>query len=197
MIKLILIIIFMFTIIFIIKNLKLISKIIKHFLPRKEWETDKDYKNPPKPLKQTKTKIANEPKPIQLPYEKRKLLTPAENSFFKVIKEYLPNYMIMSKVRLEDIIYVKKGTPQEEFNSARGRIKSRHIDFVICDEQTNILLVIELNDKSHQTEDRIERDKFIYSALNTAGIKIIFQECKKAYSKDDIAEIITHLQVNN
>jgi len=139
--------------------------------------------------------LKNNKKETSLPYAKSKFLSIPEYSYYRVLKETLPEYMIMSKVRLEDIIHVKKGTSKQEFNSARGKIKSRHIDFIICDEQANILLAIELNDKSHQAEDRIERDKFIQDALNIAGIKIIFQECKKAYSKDDIAEITQILKL--
>ena len=51
-----------------------------------------------------------------------------------------------------------------DLKSAR-MIWAKRMDYVITDEKTKILVVIELDDKSHQRKDRIKRDKFVNKAL--------------------------------
>lgn len=65
------------------------------------------------------------------PYERKLLLTKNEWYFYKKLKKITDKYNlhILSKVRMEDVIKVKEGFTYSETQSARGRIKSRHIDF--------------------------------------------------------------------
>jgi len=108
----------------------------------------------------------------------------AELSFYLTLKTITTD-TIFTKVRLEDIIEVKPGTP--EYHAYRNRIKSRHVDFVLCDPQTGeIKGAIELNDKSHNQQYRKERDEFIRTALQAAGIKLVEIPAQKAYTKEDI-----------
>ena len=122
-----------------------------------------------------------------LQYEKRShLMTPAERSFFGVLEQALEqNWYIFSKVRLEDIIQVKKGVEKKKAFGLRNRIKSRHIDFILCDRDTlETVMCIELDDSSHKRKDRIERDKFIDSALLVAGVPIVRIPAKSTYTID-------------
>lgn len=93
-------------------------------------------------------------------YEKKPYLTSrSEQKLFKKLLLLLPNdYQIHCQVSL--ISLLKPG----DFRSAR-MVWAKRMDYVITDEKTKILLVIELDDKSHQRKDRIKRDKFVNKTL--------------------------------
>ena len=62
----------------------------------------------------------------------------------------------------------------KNWQTAFNKIKAKHIDFVLCENQTfKPKLVIELGDKSHITEKRIQRDQFVDEALKSAHLQII------------------------
>lgn len=105
-------------------------------------------------------------------YEATPILTYNESRNFKALQEaaYRKGYMICPKVRLADIIKPRSG---DKYLSHFGKIKSKHVDFVVCDQRMNVLAVIELDDKSHDRPDRIERDQFVDSILEANGIKVI------------------------
>lgn len=75
-----------------------------------------------------------------MPYVRRTfLLTKRERAFYKVLKEQTVNTKlnIHCKTRLEDLIVVTKNS-QNRF-ADRNRIKSRHVDFAITDDESRIL----------------------------------------------------------
>lgn len=108
------------------------------------------------------------------------LLTPTEHNFYVVLQKQISKYhIIQCKVRLEDIIIV---TAVQNRNSMRGRIKSRHIDFTICDKATlKPLYCIELDDSSHNRPDRIERDTFINNLFEDVKIPLLRVSTKDMY----------------
>jgi len=123
------------------------------------------------------------------PYEKiAALFTPAERAFLGVLDQAIGNdFRIMGKVRLADVLKVQSGLSRGENQAAWNRIKSKHVDFVVCDpDDLSIQCVVELDDKSHQRPDRKQRDAFVDNALNAAGIPVFHVAAKQAYS---IAEI--------
>ena len=47
------------------------------------------------------------------------------------------------------------------------------MDFVLVDAELNVIGVLELDDKTHDREDRKQRDGFVRDALEGAGITMI------------------------
>ena len=96
------------------------------------------------------------------------LLTGNELKYYNKLKETLANteYIIFSKVRLADLI---KTHNYSDFN----KIRSKHIDFVICNKETNPLLFIELDDSSHRITKNHENDIKKDIILKKVGINII------------------------
>ena len=85
-----------------------------------------------------------------------------------------------------------KGT--ENRFGERSRIKSKHIDFVLCDrENIKPLIAIELDDSSHSRPDRIDRDNFIDKALGVAGLPILHQRVQQTYNTQELEDKITAL----
>ncbi|MCB0745049.1 MAG: DUF2726 domain-containing protein [Ignavibacteriae bacterium] len=104
---------------------------------------------------------------------KKYFFTQSEKTFFnELVKQNNNQYTILSKVRLEDIVSAKKSLDWKEKGVKRNYIKSKHLDFVILDNHYgNILAVIELDGKSHDTEKQGKYDKIKDDILNTVGVK--------------------------
>lgn len=83
-----------------------------------------------------------------------------------------PGFHVHGKVRLEDIIRVKKGLPQKARWAARGRVKSRHVDYVITDSTGRPVLAIELDGRSHNARNPSESDKVKTALFKAAGLPL-------------------------
>lgn len=106
-------------------------------------------------------------------YVKTPLLTKREWSEYQILRIAAENngLLICPKVRLLDLI-----VPKQDAKNSRGlmsRVMSKHVDFVICDQNMEVVCIIELDDPTHLQQDRIERDQFVDAVLTGAGYKII------------------------
>jgi len=110
------------------------------------------------------------------PYQLKPFLSAYEYQFYKELEPIAEkhNYVIMSKVRLADLVEVKKGFTQSERQSHFNKIQSKHVDFVFCDKQTiKPTAIIEVDDKSHNRPDRIKRDQFIDNLFKAVNLPIL------------------------
>ena len=111
------------------------------------------------------------------PYRRKYLLTKNEYGFYKSLKEIADrlNLCVLAKVRLADLVEVSAEVQGKEKLKYFAKIKSKHIDFMLCNKD-NLYpeLIIELNDNSHKIEKRAQRDVFIEKVLKKAGYKILF-----------------------
>lgn len=127
---------------------------------------------------------------LNFPYQRReRLMTKAEGSFYQVLELALPeeDYRLFGKVRVEDLISVKAGLDFKTRQSFRNRIKSRHIDIVVVERKTfKPVWAIELDDKSHDSPKRKERDTFLDNAFIAAGLPLIRFKVKRSYTTSDI-----------
>lgn len=143
-------------------------------------------------LKLFKIKPEQEETVEEYPYQKRLyLMTKAERSFYGILVSCCSEqHLIFSKVRLADLISVKSGT--HSWRSYFNKIQSKHVDFLIVSKNSiSPLLVIELDDSSHQRPDRIKRDLFMDEALRAAGIPILRVKTSKSYSLNEISDKIS------
>jgi very-short-patch-repair endonuclease len=127
------------------------------------------------------------------PYQKEPcLFTPAERLFLGVLEQALGNeFRIMGKVRLADVLKVKPGLDGKARQTAFNRIQSKHLDFVACDPNDfSIQFAVELDDKSHDRQDRKDRDAFLDEAMEEAGLPIIRFAVKRTYSVQEIHDTI-------
>ena len=70
-----------------------------------------------------------------------------------------------------DLIEPIKRSPK--YKTYFYKIQAKHVDFVLCDKKLMARYIIELDDSSHETENRKQRDAFLDQALSSAGYKII------------------------
>ena len=128
----------------------------------------------------------------QLPYRGRDyLFSKAERSFYEVLLRSLPEgHILFAKVRLADLLYLAKGT--EKPQSWRNRIQSKHVDFLICEPKyLKPVLVVELDDSSHDEPDRRERDGFVDKALAAGGIAVLHVPAKSGYVLKEVADMLS------
>ena len=139
-----------------------------------------------------------DPDPDPLPYRLRDdFLSPAEASFFHVIKSILGNSnAICCKVSLADIFFVVR--PNEN-KSAFNRINRKHVDFLICDPRTmHPLFAVELDDSSHNRPDRIERDAFVDSVFEAAELPLLHIPVRSGYNTAELGVLFQNaLQQRN
>ncbi len=113
----------------------------------------------------------------KLPYRRKYLLTKNEFAFYKSLKEIADklDLTILAKVRLADLVEVSVEADRSEYLRYFGKIQAKHIDFMLCKKE-NLYpeLLIELNDNSHKTDKRAERDDFVSRVLEKAGYKLLF-----------------------
>jgi hypothetical protein len=120
-----------------------------------------------------------------------KLLTPMEMRFYRLLTKAVGReLLIFVKVRIGDLMDAHPGMDRIKRRTAFNKIACKHIDFVICDKELKILLGIELDDKSHEREDRKVRDKFVNAAFKSAGINLLRISGKHYYNIDVIKQQI-------
>lgn len=121
--------------------------------------------------------VGNDEDIEKLPYRRKFLLTKNEYWFYKSLKEIADKYdfAVLAKIRFADLVEVSAEADKKEYMKYFGKIKSKHIDFILC-KKDNLYpeLLIELNDSSHNTEDRIKRDEFIKKIAEKVGYKMVF-----------------------
>ena len=111
---------------------------------------------------------------VSVYYKINYTFSPNEFYAFKNIKEIADKYnlLVFPKMRLADICGVKKGT--KYWNAYFSKIKSKHIDFILCDNVNySPTIAIELDDNSHEKADRKKRDEFVDSVMKHIGIPIL------------------------
>jgi predicted RNA-binding Zn-ribbon protein involved in translation (DUF1610 family) len=121
-----------------------------------------------------------------MPYRLRDdFLSPAELSYFMVLRSVLgPKAAICTKVRLADLLFVAR--PHENMSYV-NRISSKHVDFLICDASTmRPVVAIELDDASHDRNDRRLRDAFVDDALEAAGLPLVRVIPRSQYSYEEV-----------
>lgn len=122
--------------------------------------------------KAPKSSSSTTPEDFKGAYRKIDILTKNEYAQYKIILPIAQalGLTTFTKVRLADIIEPKSG---KTWRSNFSRIKSKHCDFVVCDNLMNTVAVIEIDDSSHERKDRIKRDDFVNFILEDCGIKVL------------------------
>jgi predicted RNA-binding Zn-ribbon protein involved in translation (DUF1610 family) len=118
-------------------------------------------------------------------------LSHAERSFLGVLQMAVGKAaVICPKVSLGDLFFVKDSDPSR-FRTFTNKIDRKHVDFLLCDPKTLSPLVgLELDDKSHQLEDRILRDEFVGNVFSAAKLPLVHIPAKNGYSVSELSKIV-------
>lgn len=120
-------------------------------------------------------------------YLKNSIVTPVEKWMYNIIKDELTEeYFVAPKVGIKDFVGVKKGNNYMKYF---GHIAQRHIDFLVCKKDTlSPAFGIEIDDTSHEQQNRKDRDQENDQIYNAIGIKVLHMPTK--VKEEELRDII-------
>ena len=131
------------------------------------------------------------------PYTRNDVLfSAAERSFLGVIEQAVGDeHRVLGKVRVADVVSVKAMNNRAAWQRAFNRVSSKHFDFLLCaKDDLSIKAAIELNDKSHESKKRRERDQFLIELCRSISLPLLVVPAQQAYSVAELREkILTFL----
>ena len=126
-----------------------------------------------------------------LPYVKNaSLFSAAERSFLGVLDQAAPPaYRVFGKVRIADVISVRKLANRGAWQRAFNKISGKHFDYVLCRaDDLSFACVVELDDKSHAKQQRKQRDSFVEEVCSVTGLPLLRVPARHAYAVEDIRQ---------
>lgn len=104
---------------------------------------------------------------------RRPILTPNEMAFFHTLQGAVgEHYLIFPKVPLATFVEGRAHSPSAQ-TSFMNQIDKR-MDFVLVDPpDLRLHLVVEVDDRTHESEHRRRRDRLVEDVLQRAGIKLV------------------------
>ncbi len=127
----------------------------------------------------------------------KNFITPAELNFLSVLRQTVSNQIVIcTKVSLGDLFTTKRDD-YSQYTTYMNKIRRKHVDFLLCDSATMRPLVgIELDDKSHEREDRKERDKFVDGVFKASGLPLLHIPVKRSYVPTELtAQLAPYLSI--
>jgi hypothetical protein len=118
-------------------------------------------------------------------------MSKAERSFFGVLEQATDQskYYIFPQVSLASLVYVEKDTGA--YQTWHNKIDRKSVDFVLFDRSTiSPVLAIELDDSSHEREDRQERDIFVDNVLAKVGLPLLHVKAQTGYNLQQVSDAI-------
>ncbi|WP_440874767.1 DUF2726 domain-containing protein [Thalassotalea sp. PLHSN55] len=122
---------------------------------------------------------------------KASVFTPAEKNFQILVEQAVgPKYRVINRVKLSDIVAVRKGVSSRASQTAVNNAENKYLDFVICERETMKLLgAIDLVDTQGRGY-KLKKDWFVSGALEAASIPHVRIKVKANYTVAEIRACI-------
>ena len=114
-------------------------------------------------------------------YTKKTLMTKTEMRYFEMIQKAAEGYNVVPQVNLAAIL-------QKHGDFKYQNELFRNIDFGVFDEHYNVVILIEINDPSHNRKDRQERDEKVRNLCESVGIPLVEFWTKDKHKQKDVDE---------
>lgn len=118
-----------------------------------------------------------------LPVKASPILSRPEQSLFFRLVQALPEHFILTQVQLSRMVVV---TTKSNARAIRNTFDRKSADFVVCNKDFSVVVVIELDDSSHQRADRVKADAVKDRVLAAAGLRLIRWHVKQLPSIEQI-----------
>ncbi len=144
-------------------------------------------------LSQKREAQPRETQPNEYPYRKLDFFfSPAERSFLGVLNQAVgKNAQIFGKVRVADVLAPKKGMSRSDWQKSFNKISGKHFDFLLCAKNDlSVLCAVELNDSSHNSKKRKDRDSFLEGACQAANVPLVQIAARSTYNINEIQQTI-------
>lgn len=132
-------------------------------------------------------------KPKYLYKRKQFFMSRAEHEFYDALVAAVGNkYVIFAQVHLPTLVDNK--IFGQDWRAALAHINRKSVDFVLCDKAyISPKLAIELDDKTHDREDRKVRDEEVERILNYAGLPLLRVENHGSFDTKELTRRIEEL----
>ena len=115
--------------------------------------------------------IAKKPKREYVYTKKACVMTQHELIFYKTLLEAISGCVIIPQAHLS--MFLDHKVYGQNWSRAFSRINGKSVDFLICTNDMKPLIVIELDDNTHDRPDRQKRDIFVNSIISDANMPLL------------------------
>ncbi len=131
-----------------------------------------------------------ENKPFYRYKRKDFLMSRAEHEFFDILVDIVGiQYYVFPQIHLPTILDNK--VVGQNWKGAFRHIDEKSVDFVICDKAyIKPLLTIELDDRTHEQENRSMRDAEVERILSDAGLPLLRFGNNGNFNKEEIRRLV-------
>lgn len=122
-------------------------------------------------------------------YTKKQFLTGNELEFFNRLRSACgPSLLVLPQVSMGALMNTTLKESHPRFWEARNKFSQKIVDFVICDAKSvTVLLLVELDDKTHQKTKDAQRD----SISHLAGYRTLRYWSR---NKPSVSELKQHIE---
>jgi hypothetical protein len=128
--------------------------------------------------------LPDEPWPVSA----RSLLSRRENKLYQTLVALYPDHRLLVQVALSQLINIDRNHPERD--SIRARYKQLVADFVLCRSDLSVVVVIELDDRTHVWPKRKEADARKNKALADARIRLVRIPAGRLPSPDTLRALL-------
>lgn len=96
-------------------------------------------------------------------YKARRLQTTNEEEFFMRLRRAVPELHVFPQVALSALVEARGASNQDRLAAFR-RISQKRVDWAICDQDLEVVCVVELDDATHDARRDADRDRILRSA---------------------------------
>jgi hypothetical protein len=122
------------------------------------------------------------------PLSARNLLSRREKKLYQTLVALYPDHRLLVQVALSQLITIDRNHPQSE--SIRARYKQLVADFVLCRSDLSVVVVIELDDRTHAWPKRKAADARKNKALADARIRLVRIPAGRLPSPDTLRALV-------
>jgi hypothetical protein len=98
-------------------------------------------------------------------------------------------YRVFVQVRLADLVGVEAAGNRRARWKALSQVFGKSVDFVICSRTTlDPVMVIEVDDRSHEVADRRRRDGLVDRVCAEAGLPLVHVKARFSYSEGELVK---------
>lgn len=117
-------------------------------------------------------------------YVKRPLSQPEQVLYHRLTRA-LPDHIVLAQVQVSRVLGVKKGANFHEWNN---RINRLSYDFVVCGKDSTVIAAVELDDRTHEADDRTSTDEKKDKASADAGLRLLRWHVRSLPSEEAIRQ---------
>lgn len=122
------------------------------------------------------------------PLSARDLLSRREKKLYQTLVALYPDHRLLVQVALSQLINIDRNHPERD--SIRARYKQLVADFVLCRSDLSVVVVIELDDRTHVWPKRKEADARKNKALADARIRLVRIPAGRLPSPDTLRALL-------